>query len=85
MPRKPAARPADVTTQELLEILGIGRTTLYRWIDRGLLLPPVGHEATPRYGGRARWPPGARERARKVRALIDAGYTLDAVAQKLDA
>lgn len=84
MPRPPTAQPA-VSTQELLDVLGIGRTTLYRWIARGLLLPPEGHEGTPRYGGRARWPAAALQRAKKVRALVDAGYTLDAIAQKLEA
>ncbi len=85
MPRKSAPKPADVTTEELLEVLGIGRTTLYRWIARGLLLAPEGHESVPRFGRRARWPAGALERARRVRALIDEGYTLEAIAQKLGA
>lgn len=85
MPKKSAPPPADATTEELLEILGVGRTTLYRWIARGLLLAPEGHETVPRFGRRARWPPGALERARQVRALIDEGYTLDAIARKLDA
>lgn len=80
MPTKPAK---DVTTQELLEILGIGRTTLYRWVARGLLLPPEGHDDIPRYGGRARWPAAARDRAKRVRALVDEGYTLDAIAHRL--
>ena len=39
----------------------------------------------PRFGRHARWPAGALERARRVRALIDEGYTLEAIAQKLDA
>lgn len=86
MPKKPAApKSVDVTTEALLEILGIGRTTLYRWIGRGLLLAPEGHESVPRFGRRARWPTGALERARQVRALIDEGFTLDAIARKLNA
>lgn len=83
MPKKPA--PAEVTTEALLETLGVGRTTLYRWIGRGLLLPPEGYDGVPRSGRRARWPAGALERARQVRALIDEGYTLDAIARKLGA
>lgn len=84
MPRQPAD-PVAVTTQQLLEVLGVGRTTLYRWVARGLLLPPEGHTEVQRYGGRARWPAGALQRAKKVRSLIDAGYTLEAIAQKLEA
>ena len=33
------------TTAELLEILGVGRTTFYRYIERGILLPPEGYTA----------------------------------------
>jgi DNA-binding transcriptional MerR regulator len=84
-PKKPAPKSVDATTAALLETLGVGRTTLYRWIARGILLPPEGHENVPRFGRRARWPAGALERARQVKALIDEGYTLDAIARKLDA
>jgi transposase-like protein len=85
VPKRPTAKPEPATTAELLAILGIGRTTLYRWISRGILLPPEGQETVPRFGRRARWPPGARERAQQVRALIDEGYTLEAIARRLEA
>lgn len=73
----------SVTTEQILEILGIGRTTLYRYIERGILLPPEGHDIIPKFGRRARWSSAAVARARKVRALIDKGYTLEAIRAKV--
>lgn len=69
------------TTAELLEILGVGRTTFYRYIERGILLPPEGY--TAKFGRQARWSAAAVARVRKVRALIDQGYTLEAIAAKV--
>ena len=71
----------NVTTADMLEILGIGRTTLYRYIERGILLPPDGQHA--QFHHPARWSAAAVARAKKVRALLDEGYTLEAIARKL--
>lgn len=76
--KKPAA---SVTVAELLEALDCGRATLYRYIDRGLVPPPV----DARRGRPALWSEDALKRAKKLRKLLDQGYTLTAAEARLAA
>lgn len=72
-------KPADVTVAMLLEALDCGRATLYRYIDRGLIPAPV----HARRGRPALWSADALARAKKVRKLLEQGYTLAAVEERL--
>lgn len=72
-------KPPSVTVATLLETLDCGRATLYRYIDRGLIPPPV----DARRGRPALWGSDALTRAKKVRKLIDQGYTLAAIEARL--
>lgn len=81
MSHSPAKReqPADVTVAALLEALDCGRATLYRYIDRGLIPPPV----VARRGRPVLWHRDVLKRAIKIRKLLEQGYTLAAVEQRL--
>lgn len=72
-------QPPDVTVAELLEALDCGRATLYRYIDRGLLPQP----AIARRGRPVLWHRDVLQRAIKIRKLLEHGYTLTAVEQRL--
>ena len=73
-----AAESADITVEKLLAALDCGRATLYRYIDRGLLPPPL----ESRRGRPARWSPEALARAKKIRKLLAQGFTLAAIEQR---
>lgn len=73
---KPAA---SVTIEMLLEALDCGRSTLYRYIERGLMPRPV----FARRGRPALWSAEALTRAKKIRKLVEQGYTLAAVEERL--
>ncbi len=64
-----------LTTQEILDLLGISRATLYRWIEQGVLLPQ-GDE-------HGRWSPASVTRAKKVRKFIDRGFTMVEIKRRL--
>jgi DNA-binding transcriptional MerR regulator len=74
-----AAESTDVTVETLLTALDCGRATLYRYIDRGLLPPPL----EGRRGRPARWSPEALARAKKIRKLLAQGFTLATIEQRL--
>ncbi|PCC71220.1 transcriptional regulator, TetR family [Nannocystis exedens] len=74
-----ATEPADITVEKLLAALDCGRATLYRYIDRGLLPPPI----EGRRGRPARWSPEALARAKKIRTLLAQGFTLATIEQRL--
>jgi hypothetical protein len=70
----------SVTLEELLEALDCGRSTLYRYMDQGLMPRPV----FARRGRPAEWSPDALKRAKKIRKLVEQGYTLAAVEARLN-
>lgn len=72
-----------VTTEALLEVLGVSRSTFYRYVERGIITPPEGYDIVAKVGRRSRWAPAALVRAKKVRALLDEGYTLAAIEARL--
>ncbi|MFY0536881.1 TetR/AcrR family transcriptional regulator C-terminal ligand-binding domain-containing protein [Nannocystis pusilla] len=74
-----AAESGEVTVEKLLAALDCGRATLYRYIDRGLLPPPI----ESRRGRPARWSAEALARAKKIRKLLAQGFTLAAIEQRL--
>ncbi|MCA9693282.1 MAG: MerR family transcriptional regulator [Myxococcales bacterium] len=75
----------SVTTADLIAELGVSRSTLYRWIEDGILLP-IDHctlEPHPNGGTRGVWSPRAVARARKVAKLRKQGFTLKAIKKRL--
>jgi AcrR family transcriptional regulator len=75
------AEQAAVPVETMLQALGCARATLYRYIDRGLIPAP----AQGRRGRAALWRPEALAQAKQVRALLDQGFTLAAIEQRLAA
>ena len=75
-------RDNKVKVADLLEAGGISRATFYRWTERGLVPGPEGYEQGQR-GPVAVYPPSALARVKKIRALLDEGYTLVAVEERL--
>jgi len=71
-----------VTVAELLAAGGISRATFYRWTERGLLPAPTSYEPGQR-GPVAVYPTEALTRIKEIRALLDEGFTLAAIAKRL--
>ena len=59
--------PTFASTDDLIKVTGMSRTTLYKWADEGLLPAPEVISDGSR-GIKARWPLEALERARFVMA-----------------
>lgn len=72
-----------VTTEVLIEALRVSRSTFYRYVERGIITPPEGYDVVAKVGRRSRWTPAALACAKKVRALLDEGYTLAAIEARL--
>lgn len=81
VPNKP--KREGVSVADLLEVLCVGRTTLYRYVSEGLLPEPEGHDIIAHVGRKSRWGPEALARAKKIRRMMDQGYKLEAIKAKL--
>ena len=73
---RPKARPF-ASTEELLEILGLSRRTLYEYVQLGIL--PAPRRMSDGNGVHSRWPRSAIDHARMFVAQRETGYALDEI------
>jgi predicted site-specific integrase-resolvase len=65
-----------LTTSEMLDLLGISRTTMYRWIEEGVLFAQGGVHGA--------WSHQSVARAKKVRKFLDRGFTMVEIKRRLN-
>lgn len=81
-PMRPKLHPAFAATEDVAEAAGgVSTQTLRRWCDKGALPQPKLY-GVARGGTHNRWPAWAVARARWVRRMLDAGHTLDEIAEQ---
>ena len=85
--REVHSRPVSadyLTTIQVAEAVGVGKTTIVRWAEQGVLPKPV-----VVHGGRrgrvARWPLHTPAQARWVQAQLDAHQTWEEIREALEA
>ena len=61
---------------------GVTRHTLRRWCEKGVLPEPT-RTGVARAGTHNRWPAWAVQRARWVRGLLDEGFMLEEIAERV--
>jgi DNA-binding transcriptional MerR regulator len=75
--------PTFASTEQVAEAAGgVTRHTLRRWCDKGVLPEPT-RIGVARAGTHNRWPEWAVARAAWVRQMLDEGFTLDEVADRV--